>query len=368
MSLSQQELEEYWVKREQEDKLQRMTWTHICAECGGRLITPWNGERKEVVLCCGTDRNHKGFTKLKGYTQTWREGQALPIEIANKIQQKEEKRMEEELGKEKTTELAPYIGVVSLTKEQATAIANTLWPKAPLVEKQKAALICAIYGLNPLKQHVFLIPYWNKETKQNDWSIQLGIGATRLIASRKTDYSYLDGPRIMTKEEQETIMGEVDDTKWWAITVIQDKKNNKAPGYGNYPKDGHPKGENKGNTPQNMAMIRSERNAFDRLLPGEMPQGVEVIDAQFTELEPEKTGREKKGTSQTPAPVPIKGEDFPKPEAIKNLGDLFNASQTHFKMSKDQTLKELGYSTQTAIANPGEEWKKILEVKTSKEK
>ena len=64
------------------------------------------------------------------------------------------------------------------------------------------------------------------------------------------------------------------------------------------------------------------------------------------------------------APSPIKGEDFPKPEAIKNLGDLFNAAQTHFKMSKDQTLKKLGYSTQTAIANPGEEWQRLVALKT----
>jgi len=48
MSLSQQELKEYWIKRERADELQRMTLTHICAECRGGLITPWDGEKKEV--------------------------------------------------------------------------------------------------------------------------------------------------------------------------------------------------------------------------------------------------------------------------------------------------------------------------------
>ena len=64
------------------------------------------------------------------------------------------------------------------------------------------------------------------------------------------------------------------------------------------------------------------------------------------------------------APSPPKPEHFPTPETIRNLGDLFNASLTHFKINKDQTLKELGYSTQAAIANPGEEWQRLVALKT----
>ena len=89
MSLTQKELEEYWVKRERGEELQRMTLTRCCSECGNPLITPYDGEKKEVILCCGTDRNHKGFTKLKGYYQAWREGQAVPIEIAQNLIKKE---------------------------------------------------------------------------------------------------------------------------------------------------------------------------------------------------------------------------------------------------------------------------------------
>ena len=272
--------------------------------------------------------------------------------------------MEEQLGKEKNTELAPYFGLVSLTKEQATDIANTLWPKAPPVERHKAAVICAMYGLNPLMKHLYLIPFRDAKAQTHKWVIVLGIGATRLIASRKTHYSYLDGPRMMTKEEQEKLLGEVDEKRYYAITIIQDDKGNKAPGYGNWVKETPVYGADKGNTPQNMAMLRSERNAFDRLLPAEMPQGIEVIETQFIEGEWREPGGEKEAQGRPSPPSPFKGEDFPKAEAIKNLGDLFNASQTHFKMSKDQTLKELGYSTQTAIANPGEEWQRLVALKT----
>jgi len=48
MSLSQQELEEYWIKRERADELQRMTLTHCCSKCGNPLITPYDREKKEV--------------------------------------------------------------------------------------------------------------------------------------------------------------------------------------------------------------------------------------------------------------------------------------------------------------------------------
>ena len=92
MSLTQKELEEYWVKRERRDELQRMTLTHCCSECGNPLITPYDSARKEVILCCGTDRNHKGFIRLKGYRQSWREGQAVPIEIAQNLIKKERRK------------------------------------------------------------------------------------------------------------------------------------------------------------------------------------------------------------------------------------------------------------------------------------
>jgi len=109
----------------------------------------------------------------------------------------------------------------------------------------------------------------------------MGIGATRLIASRNRKYSYKDGTRLMTEEDQIRIFAEIDKSKIWAITVLKDEYGNEAPGYGNWPRDKEPYGADKGNTKANMAMIRSERQAFDRLCPGEMPQGVDVIDAEY---------------------------------------------------------------------------------------
>ena len=190
--------------------------------------------------------------------------------------------MTEELGEETTRAVASYQGVTALTEKEAKYIVTTLWPLAPDVERMKAAMICHQYKLNPLAKHVFLIPFKNKATGATDWAMVMGIGATRLIASRKSGgYGYIDGPRIMTEDEQRNIRGEIDRSNFWAITKLRDQHGNEAVGYGCYPRHENPKGVEKGNTRQNMAFIRSERNAFDRLIPGEMPSGVDVVDTDY---------------------------------------------------------------------------------------
>lgn len=194
--------------------------------------------------------------------------------------------MTQQLGEATTTALEPYIGVTSLTQKQAAFILRTIWPQAPEVEVIKAALICHMYALNPLMKHLYLVPFRGEKT--TTWAPIMGIGATRLIASRVDRYSYVAGPRMMTEQEQKEIRLEVDPDNIWAITVLQDSKGNSAPGYGSWPKHAIPYGSDKGNSKENMAMIRSERQAFDRLFPGEMPQEIEVIDTQYLDTKPPK--------------------------------------------------------------------------------
>lgn len=290
--MNEEQKTNYWLKREGEELLQQMIFTHVCGECGSPLITPWDPEKNKIVLVCARDHSHKGYTKdrrdpiIERFNRmrgTVASDEVIDSEIANYQNQEQERRArkmnKEHLDETQEKALAPYYGVPHLTTGQAGMIADTLWPDAPLVERMKSAIICATYGLNPLMKHLYLVKF---DTKHGpEWTPILAISATRLIASRKTLYSYLDGPRMMLAEEQERILGETDPEKWWAITIIRDERGNAAPGYGNYPKATVPYGSDKGNTAQNMAMIRSERNAFDRLLPGEMPEGVETMDLQY---------------------------------------------------------------------------------------
>ena len=177
------------------------------------------------------------------------------------------------------TRLQRYQGHTVLTKDEATEILQTIWPKAPANEVYKAALICQTYGLNPLMHHLALVPFKNKKTEQVEWVPIMTMKATRLIAARKKAFSYIeDTPRLMTDEEQQTILGEIDRTKLWAITILKDTQGNIARGYGFWPKAAEPLGTENGNTKANMAMIRSERQAVDRMVPDALPHGVEVME------------------------------------------------------------------------------------------
>jgi hypothetical protein len=167
----------------------------------------------------------------------------------------------------------------AMTREQAMYLLKTIYPKAPVPEVIKAAIICAQYHLNPLMRQIYLIPF--NEGKANEtWVTVLGIKATRQIAGRDRHYTYKDGPRVMTEAEQVVILGQADSTRIWAITVLQDSEGNQYPGYGFWPCGATIYGGDKGNTELNMAFIRSERNALDKLNPGSLPE-LEVAEEVY---------------------------------------------------------------------------------------
>ena len=157
-----------------------------------------------------------------------------------------------------------------ITQSQAMYLLKTIWPGAPETEVIKAAILCRQYNLNPLMRQVYLVQFGK------EWVTILGIKATRQIAQqalrkRGIRYSYLDGPRVMSEKEQMKLRGKVEPDKIWAITIIKDSFDNTYPGYGFWPANKQPYGVDKGNDALNMAFIRSERNALDKLAPGELP-------------------------------------------------------------------------------------------------
>lgn len=262
------------------EKLYELRQLNKCLACGGILNVFLDQERGKAFLACNDwpRSHHEGIEREASRYE--REGlAALNIPTRREI-------MAEQIG-EKAISLMKYEGVISLTRVQAMEILKTIWPRAPEVEVLKAALICQQYGLNPLMKHLYLIPFKRREKGMiigEDWAVVLGINTPRLLAQRRHHYSYLDlSPRLMNTEEQMKILGELDDSRIWAITKIKDLDTGaEVMGIGSWPKDEVPYGAEKGNTKLNMACIRSERQALDRQYPGEMPQGVEVIDEQYT--------------------------------------------------------------------------------------
>ena len=194
--------------------------------------------------------------------------------------------MERDLGTRKTHALERYSRGALATEADAMKVLEIIWPRAPIIEKKRAAMLCVQYQLNPLMRHLFLIPFKNKSGGEN-WATVLGIQANRLIAHRAGQFSYVDNtPRVMSKQEQETILGEVFEDRIWAITKLRDSSGNEAVGYGFWMKGENPYGTDKGNTKANMAFIRSERQAMDRLFAGKMPEGqFEVGDERFVDTQ-----------------------------------------------------------------------------------
>lgn len=321
--------------------------------------------------------------------------------------------MDKEIGTEKTQQLVKYVGVTSLTRSQAMEIMETIWPAAPATDKVAAAILCSSYGLNPLANHVFLIPFLNKKTGKKEWARVWGIKAKRLLASRRGAYSYLDmTPRLMTDEEQVKVWGATDPDNLCYMTHLKDMKTGaEAYGYGKWPKKEQPYGTDKGNSQANMASIRSESQGLDRLRPAEMPGGFAVADERYitdqertidvnscevidAPLQGARKGEEAgevaeqqvaaSSPSSPPEVRPVaRGEvkadeaweqleseaEKPKrdPKSIKTISELYRACHEDFNLQPKEVLKELGYSSQTDIAETPEEcYRRINAVREQK--
>lgn len=171
----------------------------------------------------------------------------------------------------------------TISKNQAMYLLKTIWPGAPETDILKAGILCQQYRLNPLMRQVYLIKFdrfagrgAERRKVGEEWAIVLGIKATRQIAQQAVrrngcTYGYADGPRKMTEQEEVSIYGEVDPSLFRAIVVIRDNHGNIYRGYGAWPAEMAVYGAEKGNAQANMAFIRAERNALDKLAPGELP-------------------------------------------------------------------------------------------------
>jgi len=198
--------------------------------------------------------------------------------------------MEQEYGKEKSTALAKLPMRGALTQPQAEHILSLVYPNVPKDEVIRCAILCRDFGLHPLMKEVYILGFQNRKTGKTDYSTVIGITANRkMAADKKGAFSFLDDtPRAASKEEIVKQYGqnsEEERDNLISFTKLKGEKGNEATGFGLWPKGEEPYGTNKGNTKRNMANIRSERQALDRL-PGEvLPlRDVEVIDAAYAEV------------------------------------------------------------------------------------
>lgn len=268
------------------DKLEELRRKSSCKECGGWVNMFLDPESGKAFIACNDwlRTHHDGIVKEAKYFEE------------NIITRRE--RMEKELGQEKALALADAANIAVMTKPVAIQIIETLWGDAPTIDKTKAIMMCYQYNLNPLMKHLHMVGYRKRDedgkfikdkSGQNvkDWTIIVGIQATRLMSHRKHKFTYLDmSPRIATQEEIEKILGETArDDMVYGFTHIKDLETGaESFGLKGWPTKDKAKGEEKGNTQLNMACVRSERQAIDKLYPSELPDA-DVMDEQFIEVE-----------------------------------------------------------------------------------
>jgi len=379
---------------------------HLKCECGGNLLVAWGGSTGHncYMVRCSKDAEHSNFVRPAQISNYDLPGYNMPGTINAK-----EKELKRSYGEMTTNALIKQSGgnvLTVLDEVKATAIIKTIWPGAPDVEVKKAAMICEQYGLNPLMKHLYLIPFNTKvkatpkvpEHWETSFSVVLGIKASRIIARRKGEYAYLDDtPRYMTQNEGVKILGdEYEPDKYtYAITRLADRKGNTSTGTGKWPKDTSPKGIEKGNSKLNMAMIRSERQALERLFPDSLPsEAADVVDERYQDLPQVTVSEVKPELEQLPEPQeknqidenqdepeqvqtieakqqvsePTQSQSSAQPQktkrdpaTIKNLGDFYTACLTDLAehvASKDDVLKALGKSEKD-ITDPAAEYQNL---------
>uniref|UniRef100_A0A6M3LNK3 Uncharacterized protein n=1 Tax=viral metagenome TaxID=1070528 RepID=A0A6M3LNK3_9ZZZZ len=251
---------------------------YVCQECG-EWVNYWLDPGKGTYLACQRHNinQHDGIAKKF----------LAPDERLNIARRETMDKNIVSVNQALAVRNLPTTG--TMNESQALQVCRVYWPDAPDTNIEAAAYLCRDYGLHPGANHIYLIPYAIKDQQGkvigHRWEMIWSIAAKRLVTMRvKGQYSYIDDtPRKMSEAEEIKILGAVDKSKVRAITRLRNAQGMEASGVGEISASATVKGADKGNSLLNMAMVRSESRALDRL-PGVMSLPViEAIDATYAE-------------------------------------------------------------------------------------
>ena len=308
-----------------DEALEKQVRWNRCAVCHGTLTIFFDMQRHERFLACSDwNRTHHDG----GIERPARE----PVGLDKLNFETQREIMQERHGNDKAVALRRFEGITVFDKPTATDMLKVLFPnaeKASPAEFAKALGLCVDYGADPRLAEIFMIPFKKpvKDDRGNVIRYEVGyetirgIRFTRRVANQRHKFTYLDmTPHLMTEAEEITVYRTLDPNKIRAITHVKDLETGKeAWGYGEWSKtltgrDGKPyknvpKGTDKGNSMEDMAMKRSEAHGLDRLYAAERYTNVRVaddsaIDAQYRDVTNERTSVE-------PAALPLDEMDDP---------------------------------------------------------
>ncbi len=271
----------YYPQDSSSANLKKLISQNCCSVCGREVRAFMDEEKKVYIACSGGI--HEGIAReYKPPIEDYRSNIRKEVEL------------EEKHGRETALALSGVPKQGQLTEKQAMTILKLQYPGVPNNDIVKTAIFCRDFGLHPLANEVYLIPFKKKwKDAQNKWHEEerhvmvVGIPASRKMAhALKGDFSFLDDtPRAATEEEIIKQYGKDSEEardNIISVTKLEGVGGNKAIGFGLYPKSESPYGMDKGNTRRNMANIRSERQGMDRL-PGKPLPRYEVVDTAYVE-------------------------------------------------------------------------------------
>ena len=344
---------------------ERFRKRNLCAECGDEPQLYPNREGGYDVRC--QNRNHKGFTKLKSYTQIWREGQAVPLIIANKIQKKYggDRMDSTTLAKASRTEMERRLNLAM--KSFGFVVEETGLSRAPNLNEVKLLVdYCLTYAFDPLLNEVCLYqgrPYPmidGLRRKAQETEKYRGLKMEPVLdPATKVALGYKEQDIVFKATVRKAENGEIAEfERYGGVTQQEINEMSKR----DPTKHRHPVVyKNPSDSAQNRAERDALRAAFQFNFPG--VQGLPVV----IEGEWGGKGGEKAAKGQPPPPSPIKGGGFPKPENVKNWDQTTNYAKHFFDLEESDCLKICGKTHKSQIADAGEAWRLILEAKVPKQ-
>ena len=275
---SQEVLDAY----QQREALWNTAYQSECAQCSWQMcIKVRDGVE---VIACPRDNSHQGYRRLRSLTQLAREGVYIPY-VSERLERKEDEEMEraiEERGAagDESRALAIYGERFPITQEAATKIVDLFYGDKTIQARVEMVILCTQHNLNPLpsRKQVYIVTYKGVD------AVILGIESHRIMARRKSPYSYV-GDRLLSTEDVEA-RGEQVGNKIWVEVSLEIPGGRILRGVSNFSKTGMLIGEEQGNTRYDMACKRAEAKALARILPPEdlpAPLGL-VIDGVYADV------------------------------------------------------------------------------------
>jgi len=290
---TQADIERREKEKQNERELEHIAATHVCAECLGLLVTPWDSTANQIVLRCGTNKAHTGFQKVPSYMELWRRGQPIPPEIKANLESKYGRlHMTQDPGTQVATTTP---GALSVEKPSVLAlIVSERWPDL----EGKAVMLfcyhCIRMGLDPLLGEIVPTVFRvDKGTKQVLVPIitEMGMGS---LAARARPEAWNGPPSVelVTDQElREAVSGDPDAIVWKATGRRRDWEPGRE--YSTYGwitrsqmAEAVEKKKPSGELPGNQARVR----AIKRWIMEAYPESASIVRGMASQIKAESEG------------------------------------------------------------------------------